>query len=76
MMIPMPPIHCISARQIVIECDIPSTERSTEHPVVVKPDIASKKASLTLRGLELSINGSIPKRENTTQTDAVSRNPS
>ena len=75
-MIPMPPIHCIRARQMVMECDIPSTDVSTVHPVVVKPDIASKKASLMPMGLVLNRNGIIPKKENTIHTEAVSRKPS
>jgi hypothetical protein len=53
-----------------------STSRITVAPVVVKPDIASKKASLTFKGLEHNMNGNIPKRENITQaSDAKSIPP-
>ncbi len=44
--------------------------------MVVKPDIASKKASVTLMGVVQNIKGSMPKIENTTHTRAVSRKPS
>ena len=48
-----------------------------EAPVVVNPDIASKKASETLSGLSvISMNGSMPNVEKNTHTMAVSRKPS
>ena len=75
-MIPMPPIHCIMARQICMPWLMFSIESSTDAPVVVKPDMDSKKASLTDTGVELKMNGIMPKIEKTIQTIDVSRNPS
>ena len=43
--IPMPPSHCISERQNSIERGSASMSVRIVAPVVVKPDIASKKAS-------------------------------
>ncbi len=45
-MIPMPPSHCISACHIITACDSGGASAArTVAPVVVKPDMASKKAS-------------------------------
>ena len=74
-MIPMPPIHCISERHICTAWLSAALLSITEAPVVVKPDMASKKASDTLMLISLSMNGIIPNAENTTHTMAVSRNP-
>ncbi len=74
--IPMPPIHCIRHRHICMPCEKLSIDRSTEAPVVVNPDIDSKKASLSVSGVPHSINGSMPKQENTIHTSDVIRNPS
>jgi hypothetical protein len=41
-MIPIPPSHCVSWRQIATERSRPSMSVTTLAPVVVKPDIASK----------------------------------
>ena len=41
-MIPMPPSHCVSCRQISSESGIASMSVRTVAPVVVNPDIASK----------------------------------
>ena len=60
---PKPPIHCVSARHKRMPLLQLSTSRITVAPVVVKPDIASKNASLTFKGVEHNINGNIPKRE-------------
>ena len=49
--IPMPPIHCIMARHRCTPWLMSLTEFKTVAPVVVKPDMASKKASLYDRGL-------------------------
>ena len=43
--IPMPPSHCISERQNRMERGSASMSVRIVAPVVVKPDIASKKAS-------------------------------
>ncbi len=75
-MIPIPPIHCISDRHICIPWLRSETVGITDAPVVVNPDIASKYASDMVSLVVLSRNGIIPKIEKTTQTRAVSRNPS
>ena len=75
-MIPIPPIHCISARQMWMEWLRLSMSSITDTPVVENPDMDSKKASLTESCVLLMMNGSIPKSENTTHTIAVRRNPS
>ena len=41
-MIPSPPSHCVSCRQISSECESDSTSVSTVPPVVVKPAMPSK----------------------------------
>ena len=74
--IPIPPIHCISARHISTECDRALMSSATDTPVVEKADMDSKNASVNLIGVEQSMNGTRPKNENTIQTSAVSRNPS
>ena len=48
-MIPMPPIHCRSARHSSIPGGAFSSPVMTVPPVVVMPDTASKKASAMLR---------------------------
>ena len=75
-MIPIPPIHCIIERQNTTPCGICSSPVSTVAPVVVKPAIVSKKASVTLSIAPLSKNGNMPKSEKNTHTTAVSRSPS
>ena len=47
-MMPMPPSHCSSARHNKIPVVRPSSPVITVDPVVVIPDIASKKASVKL----------------------------
>ena len=56
--IPSPPIHCDSDRQKSMAwCELSccSTSSSTEAPVVVNPDMVSKKASVGLRMMPLNI---------------------
>ena len=55
---------------------MPSMLSSTDAPVVVKPDIASKNASDNPTALVQNRNGIMPNTENTTHTIAVSRYPS
>ena len=62
--IPIPPIHCVRLRQNSIPCESDSMLLSTEAPVVVKPDMVSKKASVILSTSPLSQNGIAPKHEN------------
>ncbi|OPY08667.1 MAG: hypothetical protein A4E67_00933 [Syntrophaceae bacterium PtaB.Bin038] len=45
MMIPMPPSHWVRARQKRMPLEVPSRFDRTEAPVVVNPDMVSKKAS-------------------------------
>ena len=45
--IPKPPIHWVSDRQNKMACGSISTSSIIEAPVVVKPDVDSKKASVT-----------------------------
>ena len=73
---PNPPIHCVSERQMSIPLLHLSTSRITVAPVVVNPDIASKKASLTLRGVEQSMNGNMPNNEKTIHAMEASNMPS
>ena len=46
-MIPRPPIHCVMHLQTSIDLGTLSSDGSTDAPVVVKPLIVSKKASVT-----------------------------
>lgn len=48
----------------------------TVAPVVVSPDIASKKASVKPSGVSASISGRVAKPASRTQLTVVSRNPS
>ena len=41
---PIPPIHCVTARQNKMPGDVPSIGRSTVAPVVVNPAIDSNSA--------------------------------
>ena len=72
----MPPIQFIMARHISMPCDALSTSVITEAPVVVNPDIASKKASVTVLSALSKRNGNIPNSENISHTPAVSISPS
>ena len=64
--IPNPPIHWVSDRQKSMACGNTSTSSMIDAPVVVKPDVDSKKASVTFVMLPCIRNGNIPKNENTT----------
>ena len=75
-MIPIPPIHCIIERQKRIPRGSSSTSIITDAPVVVNPDIVSKKPSVNPLTVPESRNGIIPKREKNTHTVAVSNKPS
>ena len=61
--IPMPPIHCINARQSKIECVCAATSVKTVEPVVVNPAIVSYQASVKLGNAPLNQNGNMPKSE-------------
>ena len=64
--IPRPPIHCDSDRQASIawwDSNCASTSLSIEAPVVVKPDIVSKKASVVMTiWASMSKNSKEPKK--------------
>ena len=68
---PTPPIHCSSARHSRIPCAVVSSPAITVEPVVVIPDIASKKASVNVSCHSQS--GSAPTLAPVIQTVAVSR---
>ena len=50
-----------------------STSGITEAPVVVKPDMVSKKASVSVRGEADSRKGIMPNMEKKIHTDDISR---
>ena len=51
--IPNPPIHCVRLRQKSIPCERDSISSSIVAPVVVNPDIVSKKALVMVSMLPL-----------------------
>ena len=61
-MIPKPPSHCIMLLQNKIPCGCSSILFKSVEPVVVKPDIASKKPSVTVLTVPLRRNGSMPNK--------------
>ena len=65
--IPIPPNHCIIALHSKILFGALSKFEITVDPVVVIPDMLSKKASLTERFKVESINGILPKSATKTQ---------
>ena len=71
--IPKPPIHCVNERQNSMPWGKPSTLSMTVAPVVVKPDIVSKKASVTWSMYPPMRNGSMPKAANAIHTIVTSR---
>ena len=56
----MPPNHCIIARHISILFGVVSKSDITVAPVVVIPDILSKKASLSVKGFGDNKKGKLP----------------
>ena len=71
--IPNPPIHCVIVRQNSSAWGSLSTSSRILHPVVVNPEIVSKKASVKLPMYPLKMNGSEPKRLNIIQVSVTSR---
>ena len=65
--IPKPPTQWVIIRQKSIDFGSASISCSMVAPVVEKPDIVSKKASVKFGMLAVSIYGSVPKSEKTTQ---------
>ncbi len=72
-MIPMPPIHCVRLRQYRMPFDTPSISVRMDAPVVVMPDMVSKKALVTLGIAPLIRYGSIPKHTIVNQPKATMR---
>jgi len=72
-MIPMPPSHCRIPRQSKIPRGISSRPVITVAPVVVRPDIASKIASMKDSSDAPMINGKAPNMGKATQTPVVSK---
>ena len=72
--IPMPPNHCNNERQIKIPWGELSRFDSIVDPVVVIPDIDSKKASVKDNSKSEKIKGSAPKKAINTQLNVVIRN--
>ena len=73
--IPSPPIHCVSERQNRRAWVMESISVMTVAPVVVKPDIVSKKA-LAISIFCIRINGIMPITENITQERVTIKNES
>ena len=70
-MIPRPPSHCRMPRHKRIPGGAVSRPVITVEPVVVIPDIASKKASVKLISSSEKMNGSDPKNVSDTQLTVV-----
>ena len=68
---PRPPIHCMSDRQNRMPWGSRSTSSMMVAPVVVNPDMVSKKASVRLVMLPCMMKGNMPKTENTTQASVT-----
>ena len=75
-MMPMPPIQCVRLRQKSRPCGTASMSVRMEAPVVVKPDMVSKKASVKLGIAPESMKGSEPKREKSSQAKVTMAKPS
>ena len=72
--IPMPPIHCNNERQIKIPWGRLSRPDNIVEPVVVMPDIDSKKASVKDSSKLEKIKGNEPKKAMNIQLNVVNRN--
>ena len=73
-MMPMPPSHCSKARHSKIPFGAVSSVVITVEPVVVMPDIASKKESVKLNPNSENANGSAENVVNTSQLPVVRMN--
>ena len=73
---PIPPIQCVKLRQKSIHLDNASTSDKMLAPVVVKPDIVSKSASVNEGISPDQKNGSAPKILSITQLSEVAIQPS
>ena len=73
-MIPMPPSHAVNWRHIAIDRVSPSTSVSTVAPVVEKPDIDSKNASIGLDSWDTASRyGRAPQAGTRSQMSAITR---
>ncbi len=72
-MMPMPPSHCSNARHKRMPAGASSSPVITVAPVVVIPDMASKKASVKLRFRSAKAKGRAAKQAITSQLRVVSR---
>ena len=68
---PKPPIHCMMLRQNRMPCGCWSILLRIVAPVVEKPDMVSKKASVTLSTVPCIRKGSMPNKENNTHDKAT-----
>ena len=74
--IPTPPCHWVRLRQKSSDLGKDSTSEKTLAPVVVKPEIVSKKASRTFDVIPDKRKGSVPTRERSSQTNVTVSIPS
>ena len=75
-MMPKPPNHCITLRQNSMPCGCESMLFMIVAPVVVNPDIDSKKASVTLSMAPVKMNGSMPNTAKSTHATVTRTNES
>ena len=75
-MIPSPPSQCSTCRQKFSDGGRSSSPVSTVEPVVVSPDMASKKAPVKLSPRSASSSGSAAAAGSSSQPSVTSRNPS
>ena len=68
---PKPPIHCVMLRQKRMPCGCWSISLRMVAPVVEKPDMVSKKASVTLSTVPFIRKGNIPNNEKSTHDKAT-----
>ncbi len=75
-MMPMPPIQCMRCRQMLIDGASASRPLIVVEPVVVRPEVASKKASVKDMPRPSSISGSAPTAGISVQASTTSMMPS
>ncbi len=75
-MMPMPPYQCSAWRHRFSEGAMESSPTSTVDPVVLRPDIVSKKASVKVRPGRASSSGMAAVADITTHASVTSRKPS
>lgn len=74
--IPIPPTQCMPQRQSCMEGASASTLARTVAPVVVNPEVDSKKASVKVGNCGESQKGRAPKMKAPIHTDAARTKPS